>query len=325
MSTVQQKHKLVIIGSGPAGHTAAIYASRANVEPVMFEGMLAGGVAPGGQLTTTTEVENFPGFPEGITGPELMDKMRAQSIRFGTKIYTETITRVDFSSRPFKLWREYSDTDQDTPILAESVIIATGATAKRLHVKGEDVYWNRGISACAVCDGAIPMFRNQHLAVVGGGDTAAEEATFLTKYGSKVSVLVRRDELRATKIMADRLKKNPKVEIIWNTQVIEAKGDGDVLKSLTLKNSKTGEESALEVAGLFYAIGHLPNTQPFKGILDLADDGYINVKLGSTLTNVKGVFACGDVQDRRYRQAISAAGSGCMAALDALEFLEANE
>ncbi|KAK9766001.1 thioredoxin-disulfide reductase [Basidiobolus ranarum] len=335
--------RVAIIGSGPAGHTAAIYAARANVEPVMFEGMMAGGmstfffvfpipniydvyiigIAPGGQLTTTTEVENFPGFPNGITGPAMMDQFRQQSERFGTKIHTETISRVDFSAHPFKIWREGSEDEE--PDTADSVIIATGATAKRMFLPGEDTYWQNGISACAVCDGAVPIFRNKPLAVVGGGDSAAEEATFLTKYASKVYVLVRRDKLRASPIMAERLLKNPKIEVLWNTVPLEAKGDGKLLKSLTLQDTKTKESREMEVNGLFYAIGHTPNTEPFKGQIDLDQDGYIQVESGSTKTNISGVFAAGDVQDRRYRQAITAAGSGCMAALDSLHFLEGLE
>ncbi|ORX87012.1 thioredoxin reductase [Basidiobolus meristosporus CBS 931.73] len=317
--------RVIIIGSGPAGHTAAIYTSRANLSPVMFEGMLAGGIAPGGQLTTTTEVENFPGFPEGISGPEMMDNFRKQSEKFGTEIITETITRVDFSARPFKIWREGADSDSDEPDTADSIIIATGATAKRLFLPGEDIYWQNGISACAVCDGAVPIFRNKPLAVVGGGDSAAEEAMYLTKYASKVYVLVRRDKLRASTIMANRLMKHPKVEILWNTLPVEAKGDGSLLRSLTLQDTKTQETRDLEVNGLFYAIGHTPNTDAFKGVIDLDTDGYIKVTPGSTHTNVEGVFAAGDVQDRRYRQAITAAGSGCKAALDAIEFLESQE
>ncbi|KAK9767029.1 thioredoxin-disulfide reductase [Basidiobolus ranarum] len=316
---------VIIIGSGPAGHTAAIYTARANLEPVMFEGMLAGGVAPGGQLTTTTEIENFPGFPEGISGTEMMDNIRKQSEKFGTEIITETITRVDFSARPFKIWREGSDSENDEPDTADSIIISTGATAKRLFLPGEDVYWQNGISACAVCDGAVPIFRNKPLAVVGGGDSAAEEAMFLTKYASKVYVLVRRDKLRASTIMANRLMKHPKVEILWNSAPVEAKGDGSLLRSLVIQDTKTQETRDLEVNGLFYAIGHKPNTDAFKGIIDLDSDGYIKVKPGSTHTNIEGVFAAGDVQDRRYRQAITAAGSGCQAALDTIEFLESQE
>ncbi|ORY01867.1 thioredoxin reductase [Basidiobolus meristosporus CBS 931.73] len=316
---------VIIIGSGPAGHTAGIYTARANLSPVMFEGMLAGGVAPGGQLTTTTEIENFPGFPGVITGPELMDNIRKQSEKFGTEIITETITRVDFSARPFKVWREGADSANDEPDTADAIIIATGATAKRLFIPGEDVYWQNGISACAVCDGAVPIFRNKPLAVVGGGDSAVEEAIFLTKYASKVYVLVRRDKLRASTIMANRLMKHPKVEILWNTAPMEAKGDGSLLRSLTLQDTKTLETRDLEVNGLFYAIGHKPNTDAFKGIVDLDSDGYIKVVPGTTHTNIEGVFAAGDVQDRRYRQAITAAGSGCQAALDTIQFLESQE
>jgi len=318
--------KLVIIGSGPAGHTAAIYAARANVDPVMYEGYLAAGVAAGGQLTTTTDVENYPGFPEGIRGPELMDKMRAQSERFGTKIFTETVTRVDLSKRPFKLWTtEEGEGESAEAVTADSVIIATGATAKRLHLPGEETYWQSGISACAVCDGAVPIFRNKPLAVIGGGDTAAEEASFLTKYGSKVYVLVRRDKLRASKVMADRIMKNPKIEILWNTVATETKGENGLLNEITIKDTKTGEERPLMVNGLFYAIGHTPNTSILDGQITVDEVGYIQVKPGTTETNIPGVFAAGDVHDKRYRQAVSAAGSGCMAALDSLNYLESLE
>ncbi|ORX95679.1 thioredoxin reductase [Basidiobolus meristosporus CBS 931.73] len=313
--------KVVIIGSGPAGHTAAIYAARANVKPVLFEGYLAGGIAPGGQLTTTTDVENFPGFPQGISGPTLTEQFRAQSERFGTKIYTETIERVDFSAKPFKLYKEGSD----EPMLADSVIIATGAIARRLFLPGEEKYWQNGISACAVCDGAVPIFRNKPLAVVGGGDSAVEEAIFLTKFASKVYLLVRRDELRASKIMESRLLANEKIQVLWNTVPVEAKGDDSLLNCIVLKNTKSGETSRLAVNGLFYAIGHTPNTEPFKGQLELDQEGYILVNPGTTCTSVPGVFAVGDVQDRRYRQAITAAGSGCMGALDAINYLEHKE
>ncbi|KAJ1946226.1 thioredoxin-disulfide reductase [Linderina macrospora] len=314
--------KVIIVGSGPAGHTAAIYAARANLEPEMFEGMMAGGVAPGGQLTTTTDVENFPGFPAGVMGGELTDKFREQSERFGTKIHTETITRVDLSSRPFKLWREYADGPEDQPDTCDALIVATGATAKRLFIAGEDTYWQRGMSACAVCDGAAPIFRNKPLVVVGGGDSACEEATFLTKYASHVYLAVRRDALRASDIMAKRAIANPKITVLWNTHVTEAKGDGDLLTSVELKDAKTGETRDLEVSGLFYAIGHTPNTAFLNGQLETDESGYLLVQPGTSLTNTKGVFAAGDVQDKRYRQAITAAGSGCMAALDAEKYLE---
>ncbi|MFN3245636.1 MAG: thioredoxin-disulfide reductase [Leptonema sp. (in: bacteria)] len=312
-------HKVVIIGSGPAAHTAAIYAARANLEPVMFEGFMAGGIAAGGQLTTTTEVENFPGFPEGISGPELMEKMRKQSLKFGTTIITETISKVDFSTRPFKLWRE--GFEEEDPVLAHSVIIATGATAKRLNIKGEDLFWQRGISACAVCDGALPIFRNKPLVVVGGGDSACEEATYLTKFGSVVYLIHRRDKLRASKIMQERVMKNPKIKIIWDSAVIEALGD-NVLQKVKVQNLKTNQVQELEANGLFYAIGHKPNTDPFVGQIELDEDGYIITKPGTTQTNIAGVFAAGDVQDKRYRQAITAAGTGCMAALECEKFLE---
>ena len=320
--TIMEKnkiHKVVIIGSGPAAHTAAIYAARANLEPVMFEGFMAGGIAAGGQLTTTTEVENFPGFPEGISGPEIMEKMRKQSLKFGTTIITETISKVDFSTRPFKLWRE--GFEEEDPVLAHSVIIATGATAKRLNIKGEDLFWQRGISACAVCDGALPIFRNKPLVVVGGGDSACEEATYLTKFGSVVYLIHRRDKLRASKIMQERVMKNPKIKIIWDSAVIEALGD-NVLQKVKVQNLKTNQVQELEANGLFYAIGHKPNTDSFVGQIELDEDGYIITKPGTTQTNIAGVFAAGDVQDKRYRQAITAAGTGCMAALECEKFLE---
>ncbi|KAJ3238343.1 thioredoxin-disulfide reductase [Chytriomyces hyalinus] len=327
MAPIPAHHKVVIIGSGPAGHTAAIYLARANLNPVMFEGFLAAGVAAGGQLTTTTDVENFPGFPDGMGGQELMDQMRKQSLKFGTTIVTETISKVDLKQRPFKLWREGYETDADV-ILADSVVIATGATAKRLYITGEETFWQAGISACAVCDGAVPIFRNKPLVVVGGGDSASEEATFLTKYASKVYVLVRRDKLRASKVMADRLLKHPKVEVLWNKAPVEAKGDR-LLKQLVIEDTVTKERSTLDVNGLFYAIGHKPNSDLFVGQLDLDETGYIktypNQGVPSTYTNIEGVFAAGDIQDHTYRQAVTAAGSGCMAALDAERWLEGQE
>ncbi|EOQ87614.1 thioredoxin-disulfide reductase [Leptospira yanagawae serovar Saopaulo str. Sao Paulo = ATCC 700523] len=309
-------HKVVIIGSGPAGHTAAIYAARANLNPVMYEGFMAGGVAAGGQLTTTTEVENFPGFPEGIDGTKLTQLFREQSVKYGTTIHTQTITKVDLSKRPFTIWSD------DEEIKAESIIIATGATAKRMFVKGEDVFWQRGISACAVCDGALPIYRNKALAVVGGGDSAVEEANHLTKFASKVYLVVRRDQLRASQIMQKRALEHPKIEILWNQTVVEAKGGAGGLTSIVLENTKDKSQKDLEVGGLFYAIGHVPNTEIFKGQLNLDETGYIITKPGTTQTNVEGVFAAGDVQDKVYRQAITAAGSGCMAALEAERWLE---
>ncbi|GAA6023480.1 hypothetical protein JCM10207_006210 [Rhodosporidiobolus poonsookiae] len=315
--------KVTIIGSGPAGHTAAIYLARANLEPIMYEGMLANGFAAGGQLTTTTDVENFPGFPEGIRGTEMMDLFRAQSLRFGTDIRTETISKVDLSSRPFKLWREYAE--QDEPELTETLIIATGASARRMNLPGEDTYWQSGISACAVCDGAVPIFRKKPLAVVGGGDSACEEAIYLTKYASHVYMLVRRDVLRASKVMAKRAQAHPKITILWNTVPIEAKGDGEVLTSLQLRDTQTQEERELPANGLFYAIGHVPATELVKGQLDLDDEGYIKTVAGTTQTSVKGVFAAGDVQDKVYRQAITSAGTGCQAALEAERMIAAEE
>jgi thioredoxin reductase (NADPH) len=309
--------KVVIIGSGPAGHTAAIYAARANLTPLMFEGFMAAGVAAGGQLTTTTEVENYPGFPEGIDGSKLMEMMRAQSGRFGTRIETETVERVDLSRRPFLV------VSSDRQVHAETVIIATGATAKRLFLPGEDRLWQNGISACAVCDGALPIFRGKPMVVIGGGDTACEEASYLTKFASKVYVVHRRDELRASAIMAKRLVENPKVEMLWDSVVEEAVGD-KYLSGVRVKNLKTGVERIGEAAGLFYAIGHVPNTEFLAGQLKLDDTGYIVTVPGTTQTSVHGVFACGDVQDKVWRQAVTAAGTGCMAALEAERFLHAH-
>lgn len=291
--------------------------------------MLAGGTAAGGQLTTTTEVENFPGFPSGITGPDLMDAMRAQSEKFGTQIITETITRLDLSKRPFRMWAEYSDGESDAPAhTADAVILATGANARRLNLKGEDTYWQNGVSACAVCDGAVPIFRNKHLVVIGGGDSAAEEALFLTKYGSKVTVLVRKEKLRASKAMANRLLSHEKVEVKFNHEGVEVLGENKprgLMTQLRIKNNQTGAEETLDANGLFYAVGHDPATALIKGQIDLDDEGYVLTKPGTSYTNVEGVFAAGDVQDKRYRQAITSAGSGCIAALEAEKFLAEQE
>jgi thioredoxin reductase (NADPH) len=309
---------VVIIGSGPAGYTAAIYAARANLKPFMFEGYQVGGL-PGGQLMTTTEVENFPGFPDGITGPQLMDQMKNQALRWGTEMVTEDVTEVDLSQRPFTIKSE------ERTVKAHSIIIATGATAKRLYLPSENIYWNKGISACAICDGATPIFKGEELAVIGGGDSAAEEAVYLTKYGSHVHLLVRRDQMRASKAMQDRVLKNPKITVHWNTEAIDAYGDNNLMQGLRLKNTLTGEISDLPVKGLFYAIGHTPNTHLFKDQLELNDVGYIVVKPGTVEASVEGVYAAGDVQDHEYRQAITAAGTGCMAALLAERYLTAND
>jgi thioredoxin reductase (NADPH) len=306
--------KVVIIGSGPAGHTAAIYAARANLNPLMFEGFNAGGVPAGGQLTTTTDVENYPGFPEGVDGILLTDKFREQSLRFGTRIVTETVTAVDLSKRPFQVQAETQS------VFAETLIIATGATARRMHVPGEELFWQKGVSACAVCDGALPIFRNKVLVVIGGGDSAMEEANHLTHFGSKVILVHRRNEFRASKIMQQRVLSNPKIEVLWNTTLVKLSG-GKLLESVTLQDVNTKALRDLPCTGLFYAIGHLPNTAFLNGQLKLDDTGYIITKPASTKTSVEGVFAAGDVQDRVYRQAVTAAGTGCMAALEVEKFI----
>ena len=312
--TTSTVENVVIIGSGPAGYTAAIYAARANLKPVMFEGLQAGGI-PGGQLMTTTEVENFPGFPEGVTGPELMERMKAQAVRWGTECYTEDVISVDLQQRPFVI------RSADREVRAHSVIIATGATAKRLHLPKEAEFWSNGISACAICDGASPIFKDVPLAVIGGGDSAAEEAVYLTKYGSHVHLLVRRGEMRASKAMQDRVLANPKITVHWHTEPVDVFGSNQRLNGIQVRDLQTGELRELAVKGLFYAIGHNPNTGLFQGQLELDTMGYIAVKPGTVATSIEGVFAAGDVQDHEYRQAITAAGTGCMAALLAERWL----
>ncbi|HEY9667171.1 MAG TPA: thioredoxin-disulfide reductase [Coleofasciculaceae cyanobacterium] len=308
---------VVIIGSGPAGYTAAIYAARANLKPVIFEGFQAGGI-PGGQLMTTTEVENFPGFPQGITGPQLMEQMKAQAERWGTECYTQDVTSVDLSQRPFIVRSD------EREVRTHSLIIATGATAKRLGLPCEGEFWSRGISACAICDGATPLFHGVELAVVGGGDSAAEEAVYLTKYGSQVHLLVRRDQMRASKAMQDRVLNNPKITIHWNTEPLDVFGENGRMMGLKVRDTRTGEQRDLPVKGLFYAIGHTPNTSLFKGQLELDEVGYIVTKSGSVETSVEGVYAAGDVQDHEFRQAITAAGTGCMAAMLAERWLSSH-
>ncbi|MEN9220895.1 MAG: thioredoxin-disulfide reductase [Thermostichus sp. BF3_bins_97] len=314
MTEQSRVENVVIIGSGPAGFTAAIYAGRANLKPVVFEGFQAGGI-PGGQLMTTTEVENFPGFPQGITGPQLMQDMKAQAQRWGAELYTEDVTFVDLSQRPFTVRSE------ERELRTHSLIIATGATAKRLHLPGETTYWNRGMSACAICDGAMPMFKGVELVVIGGGDTACEEGTYLTKFGSHVHMLVRGDKMRASKAMQDRVLNNPKITVHWHTEAVEVVGDDLRLTAVKIRNNQTGEIRELPAGGLFYAIGHQPNTDLFKGQLELDEIGYIVTRPGSVATSVEGVFAAGDVQDHEFRQAITAAGTGCMAAMLAERWL----
>ena len=307
--------EVVIVGSGPAGHTAAIYLGRAKRDPLMFEGFMAGGIAAGGQLTTTETIENFPGFADGILGSELMEQMRKQSLKNHVRIVTETVTSVDLSKKPFVLTLE-----SDTQIEAKSLIVATGATAKVLNIPGSKQYWQKGISACAVCDGALPIFRNKTIAVVGGGDTAMGEAEHLAKFASEVVIIHRRDEFRASLVLQERIKSNPKIKIMWNSIPVEFKG-GKFLESVTLQNTLTSEKTELGVSGFFYAIGHNPNTKFLGGQLELDEQGFIITKPGSTKTSVEGVFAAGDVQNPRHRQAIIAAGSGCLAALECEEFL----
>lgn len=308
-----EHHRVAIIGSGPAGFTAAIYSSRALLDTILFEGM-----QPGGQLTITTEVENFPGFPDGIQGPELMEIFRKQAQRFGTITKFETIRKVEFSQRPFKLWA-----DDGKLYTADAVIIATGASARRLYAKGENDYWGFGISACATCDGFF--YKNQKVYVIGGGDSAMEEALFLTHFASSVTIIHRRKEFRASKIMIQRAKDNPKIDFLLDTVVDEFLGSNEKsIKKLThiiVRNTITNETAKLPADGVFYAIGHTPNTDIFKGIIETDSNGYIITKGKSSYTNIPGVFACGDSQDSVYRQAITAAGSGCMAAIDAERWL----
>jgi len=306
---------VIIIGSGPAGHTAAVYAARADLEPLMYEGFMAGNVAAGGQLTTTTDVENYPGFPEGIQGPQLMDEMRKQSKRFGTRIKTETVAQVDLSQRPFRIRTESGDEVQ-----ARSVIIATGATAKTLDLPGVSRLWQKGISACAICDGALPLFRNKPLVVIGGGDSACEEALYLSKFGSEVHMLVRRDQMRASRIMQQRVQDNDKITVHWNTLPVEVLGD-ELVSGVRVKDKHSGEQRDITAGGLFFAIGHQPNTAFLEGQLESDEVGYLITEPDSTRTSVEGVFAAGDVKDHVFRQAVTAAGSGCMAAIEAERWL----
>lgn len=310
--------KLVIIGSGPAGYTAAIYAARANLAPVLFEGFFSG--PAGGQLMTTTEVENYPGFPKGITGPELMHLFKEQAVRFGTQILSEDVASVDLQTYP------YTVQGSSKSFKAQSVIIATGATAKRLDIPGtrDGEFWQKGVTACAVCDGANPIFRNQPLYVIGGGDSAVEEAMFLTHYGSRVYIVHRRSELRASKIMAKRALTHPKIEIIWDSEVVAVEGD-KVVRSVRIQNIATQEITEHPAGGLFFAVGHIPNSAFLQGQIKLHETQYIAVEPGSCRTNKEGVFAAGDVQDHVYRQAVTAAGSGCMAALEAERWLAQRE
>ena len=316
MSTIETTpQKVIIIGSGPAGLTAAIYTARANLAPLVIEGEPSStSDQPGGQLMLTTEVENFPGFPEGVMGPDLMMKFREQASRFNTTFITEKVTKVDFSQRPFAVLV------RDTKYTADSIIVSTGAQSIMLGLENESRFYGHGLSTCATCDGFF--FRGQEIAVVGGGDSAIEEATFLTKFASKVTIVHRRDSLRASKIMQDRARNNPKIEFKWNSQVTEIIG-ANKLEGIGLVDTVTGATSKMAVTGLFVAIGHRPNTDLFKNVLDMQANGYLLTRPGSSYTNIDGVFACGDVQDHIYRQAITAAGSGCMAAIDCERWLEA--
>ena len=304
-------HELIIIGGGPAGYTAALYAARANLEPLVIEGFQWGG-----QLMITSDVENYPGYPEGVMGPEMMAEFRRQAERFGTEFITDDVTRVDFSERPFRVWVE------DTEYRAKAVVVATGASARWLGLPGEQTYQGRGVSACATCDGAF--FKGKELIVVGGGDTAMEEAVFLTRFSTKVTVVHRRSDFRASQIMLDRARQHDKIEFITNAVIDDLHGDGKV-ESVTLRDTQTGRTWEMPVGGVFVAIGHDPNTKLFVDQLDHDDAGYLLTNPGTTETNITGVFAAGDVQDHTYRQAVTAAGSGCMAALDAERFLAAEE
>lgn len=309
--------KLVIVGSGPAAWTAALYAARADLDPLVLEGEPRGIMLPGGQLMITTDVENYPGFPEGVTGPELMERMKAQAERFGTRVRTEYVEEVDLSERPFTLRISASE-----EVRARALIVATGSNAKWLGLPNEErlARSGGGVSACAVCDAALPIFRDQVLAVVGGGDTAMEEAIYASKFAGRVYIIHRRDELRASKILADRALSNPKVEVLWNRRVIEVLGE-DRITGVVLEDTRSGETEELDLGGLFIAIGHRPNTDFLDGQVELTSHGYIKVRPWRTLTSVEGVFAAGDVMDDYYRQAVTAAGTGCMAALDAERWL----
>ncbi len=315
--TVPRQETLAIVGSGPAAWTAAIYAARASLNPIVFEGEPVGTEIPGGQLMLTTEIENFPGFPEGVTGPELMDRMKEQAVRYGTRVVSELIVNADLSRHPFVLTPHYSE-----PIEALSLIVATGARAKRLDLPNELrlAQSGGGVSACAVCDGALPFYRNKVLAVVGGGDTAMEESLYLTKFASEVIIIHRRDRFRASKVMAERVLSHPKVRVIWNSRVVEVVGQ-DEISGIVLEDTNSKQQSTLSVGGLFVAIGHEPNTAFLNGQLDTTPHGYIKVASWRTATNIDGVFAAGDIIDDYYRQAISSAGTGCMAALEAERWL----
>jgi thioredoxin reductase (NADPH) len=313
MSETTEHVKCLIIGSGPAGYTAAVYAARADLKPVLYTGMLAGG-----QLTQTTEVENYPGYPDGIMGPEMMENFRRQAERLGTDIRFGYVSSVDFSSLPHKVV-----VDEDKTITADTVIISTGASAKWLGLDSEQKYSGFGVSACAVCDGFF--FRGQDVAIVGAGDTAAEEATYLAKMCRKVSMIVRRSEFRASKAMMHRVLHTPNIEVLYNTETKEIVGDGQSVTGVTVINNETNEETTLDVTGFFVAIGHKPNTDIFKGWLKMDETGYIITRPDSTQTNIEGVFCCGDAQDHIYRQAVTAAGSGCMAAIEAERYLAGKE